>query len=288
MKLLNVPKGHKKSETFFRVSEKLPREGFRSEASKPFRKSKAFSKSLQKSKTFEKGLEKDILSKTTSHTRKNCVAIFCVSEMQRISERLVECCYGLLHQVVFEHAQKFSRSKKMAFQPPVRNWWKISDILKKIILLSLFLVSMMLLVSSCKPEDKLAAGNTSIPGFYKVIMISIPEDYNDVNNLKEIHIANVTVNNNGEFGLVVIKDNPSIEELETAIKKIESEEGLFLEYEDKEGDKLVLKKELVKPGDPRYIYAVTDELAAKYGFKTDMRCIYEDKCNIFGYSPDIH
>ena len=88
MKLLNVPKGHKKSETFFRVSEKLPREGFRSEASKPFRKSKAFSKSLQKSKTFEKGLEKDILSKTTSHTRKNCVAIFCVSEMQCISERL--------------------------------------------------------------------------------------------------------------------------------------------------------------------------------------------------------
>jgi len=34
--------------------------------------------------------------------------------------------------VVFEHAQKFSTSgKRFGFQPPVRNWWKISDISKK-------------------------------------------------------------------------------------------------------------------------------------------------------------
>jgi len=79
------------------------------------------------------------------------------------------------------------------------------------------------------------------------------------------------IHNNGKFELVVIKDGSSVEELKTAIKKIESDEGLFLEYENKEGDKLVLKKELVKPGDPRYIYAVNDELAAKYGFKTDMK-----------------
>jgi len=143
--------------------------------------------------------------------------------------------------------------------------------MKKIILLSLSLVFIMLLVSSCKPEGKLVAGNKPIPGFYNVIMVSVPEDGGDIDNIKEIHIANVTVNNNGKFELVVIKDGSSVEELKTAIKKIESDEGLFLEYENKEGDKLVLKKELVKPGDPRYIYAVNDELAAKYGFKTDMK-----------------
>jgi len=33
--------------------------------------------------------------------------------------------------VVFEHAQKLSTSKKgFSFQPPVTNWWKVSDISK--------------------------------------------------------------------------------------------------------------------------------------------------------------
>ena len=31
--------------------------------------------------------------------------------------------------VIFEHAQKLSISqRKIGFQPPVRNWWKVSDI----------------------------------------------------------------------------------------------------------------------------------------------------------------
>jgi len=50
MKLSNVPEGHKKSKAFFRDNEN----GFRSEASKPFRKSKAFPKSLEKPKDFLK------------------------------------------------------------------------------------------------------------------------------------------------------------------------------------------------------------------------------------------
>ena len=39
-----------------------------------------------------------------------------------------------LMRVVLEHAQKFSRIQtKIGFQPPVINWWKISDIFVKYI-----------------------------------------------------------------------------------------------------------------------------------------------------------
>jgi len=39
------------------------------------------------------------------------------------------CSIASMIQVVFEHAQKLSKSEKVEFQPPIQDWWKISDIL---------------------------------------------------------------------------------------------------------------------------------------------------------------
>jgi len=48
------------------------------------------------------------------------------------SQRLVECICELQHQVVFEHAQKFFIIWiVIGFQPPLIEWWKISDILRE-------------------------------------------------------------------------------------------------------------------------------------------------------------
>lgn len=136
---------------------------------------------------------------------------------------------------------------------------------RRILAISLLLASIMLLLSSCKTDDTPLTENKSAPGFYRVIMVSVSED-----SLKEMHIANVTVNN-GELGLVVIKEVPDIERLRSALEEIKAKEGLLLEYEDRVGGTYYLKSELVSPTDPRYIYALEGELALHYGFRADMR-----------------
>ncbi len=137
-------------------------------------------------------------------------------------------------------------------------------------IISLLLIPLMLLLSSCKTDNPPVTENKPVPGFYRTIMISIDEDPNDPNNLNEIHIANVTVNH-GELGLVVIKDVPDIKRLRSTLEEIKAKEGLFLEYDDKVGDTYYLKMELISPTDPRYIYALEGELARDYGFRVDVR-----------------
>lgn len=127
----------------------------------------------------------------------------------------------------------------------------------------LTLVVFVSLISGCT-EPKIETKNLT-GGIPKLIEVYVDEDPQDPNNVKEIHIADVTISDRGELGLIVIKDVPDIERLKSAIKEIESKEGLFLEYEERGGDTFYLKSELIRPGDPRYAYALEGEFAY-YGF----------------------
>ncbi|SRR3989338_1664178 len=131
----------------------------------------------------------------------------------------------------------------------------------------LLLISIVLLLSSCKTNDTQPTENKSSSGFSKVIMVYIPDDNN---NSKEIHIANITVNK-GDLGIIVIQDVPEIQKLKSALEEIKDKEGLFLEYEDKQGDTYYLKRELISQTDSRYIFALEGELMLNYGFRANVR-----------------
>ena len=155
--------------------------------------------------------------------------------------------------------------------------------ISKVILISFFL-TLALFLSSCETDgnllkdDNTSADNKTGTEIYKVVKVYIsedynvpnPKDYNDFNDIKEIHIANVAVNESGGLILTVIKEVPDIERLKSAIKEIESKEGLFLEYEDRVGDTFYYKRELVYPSSPLYVYALGDEIAIQYWFNTEL------------------
>ena len=98
--------------------------------------------------------------------------------------------------------------------------------------------------------------------------IATQESTLKVSTSEGMHFANVTIKG-GELRLVVIKEVPEIETLKSVLENIKTKD-LFLEYDTREGDKLVLKRDLIKSTDPRYIYVVTDELALN-GFRVDMK-----------------
>ena len=73
-------------------------------------------------------------------------------------------------------------------------------------------------------------------------------------------IADLTIDQFGDIQLIPMTQDPSIDGLRSLIDEIKSRPGLFLEYDTREGDKIVMRRDLITPSDPRYIYPFTDEL----------------------------
>ena len=91
------------------------------------------------------------------------------------------------------------------------------------------------------------------------------EDYEDINNLNRIHIANVVVSE-GKLQLIVVEEHEDIERLKLAVNEIQAKETLPLTIEWMEDDgTLVMGDKPVTPKDSEYIYAVQDDLV-RYGF----------------------
>ena len=96
------------------------------------------------------------------------------------------------------------------------------------------------------------------------ILIYVDEDPEDVNNINQVHIANVAVSE-GKLELIVIEEHEGIGRLRTAIIEIQAKETLPLTIEQMEDDTLVMGDRPVTPEEPEYIYAVQEDLI-HYGF----------------------
>ena len=102
------------------------------------------------------------------------------------------------------------------------------------------------------------------------ILIYVDEDPENVNNINQIHIANVAVSE-GKLELIVIEKHEKIGRLRTAIIEIQAKETLPLTIEWMEDDgTLVMGDKPVTPEEPEYIYAVQEDLT-KYGFLGKVR-----------------
>ncbi len=117
------------------------------------------------------------------------------------------------------------------------------------------LLCFMLFLISCQPVKE-------TPGSYNMIKVSIIKDS------QELHIANIAINS-GELSLTIVNQVREIEDLKFILENIKNKD-LFLEYEIREGDKLILKRDLISPTDPRYSYVVMDELTLN-GFEVDVK-----------------
>ncbi len=106
-----------------------------------------------------------------------------------------------------------------------------------------------------------------------LILIYVDEDPQDVENLDQIHIANVVVSD-GKLELIVVEEHEELGRLRTAITGIRSKETLPLTIErmkEMEGEQvLVLGKRQVSPEEPEYIYGVHEEIN-RYGFSGEVR-----------------
>ena len=96
------------------------------------------------------------------------------------------------------------------------------------------------------------------------ILIYVDEDPEDVNNINQVHIANVAVSE-GKLELIVIEEHEGIGRLRTAIIEIQAKETLPLTIEQMEDGTLVRGDRPVTPEEPEYIYAVQEDLI-HYGF----------------------
>ncbi|MFH2028501.1 MAG: hypothetical protein ABIJ08_05155 [Nanoarchaeota archaeon] len=139
------------------------------------------------------------------------------------------------------------------------------------------LILFAFLISGCTgPQFKIDNKNTTkyIP---KLIEIYVDEDPKDPYNHKEIHIADVSVNPEGNISLVIIDKSQElyIGMLETAVQEIQGKKTLELFYEDwtEIDGKTVwayMSKEVL-PSDLNYIYALREELTMKYGLKGEIK-----------------
>ena len=101
------------------------------------------------------------------------------------------------------------------------------------------------------------------------ILIYADEDPEDVNNINQVHIANVAVSE-GKLELIVIEEHEEIGRLRTAIIEIQVKETLPLTIEWMEDNALVMGDRPVTPEEPEYIYAVQEDLI-QYGFLGKVR-----------------
>jgi hypothetical protein len=102
------------------------------------------------------------------------------------------------------------------------------------------------------------------------INIYVDEDPEDINNLNQVHIANLSVYE-GKLELIVVEDHEEIGRLRTVIFEIQAKETLPLTIERMKDDgTLVMGDIQVTPEEPGYIYAVQEELL-QYGFLGEVR-----------------
>ena len=137
----------------------------------------------------------------------------------------------------------------------------INNYMKKAIFILMIIVMVSLLGCTVVKGPRLQQKTT--------IEIFTDEDAEDINNIKQIHIANLVVSEE-KLDLIVIEGHEEIERLRTAIIDIQAKETLPLEVERYiDGNYLLVEIQVSKISE-EYPYAVQYELL-KYGYRSEIR-----------------
>jgi hypothetical protein len=149
--------------------------------------------------------------------------------------------------------------------------------MKKVIVL--VAVSVLLFAGCVYCVIKLSpAPNPATPGTAtsRTLGVYVDEEPMNPQNLKEINIADITVANDGNLTLNILKkDAPQIKQLQKALKEIAAKPTLTLTGENEivvNGQKvLAMQGWEVKKGEPDYIHAVAETLRMEFGFKAEIK-----------------